>query len=88
MTQRRIRGRAVVQRNRIVIVRPPQLPVVQMCPVCSRKVEMAIPEEAARRRKVSTRTVYRWLDAGLVHFLEVADGEVLVCLNSIEKIRR
>jgi hypothetical protein len=84
MTQRRIRGSAVVRKSRVVVVRPPQVPVVQRCPVCRRKVEMVIPEEAARRAEVSTRTMYRWVDAGRVHFVELADGEVLVCLNSIE----
>ena len=88
MTKRRIRGTAVIRKTRVVVVRPPQIPVLQRCPVCSRKVEMVIPEEAARRSEVSPRTMYRWLDAGRVHFLELADGEVLVCLNSIETTGR
>jgi hypothetical protein len=88
MTQRRIRGSATVRKTRVVVVRPPQIPVFQRCPVCRRKVEMVIPEEAARRSAVSPRTMYRWLDAGRVHFLELADGEVLICLNSIETNRR
>jgi predicted site-specific integrase-resolvase len=43
---------------------------------------MLVPEEAARLRGVDVRTVYRWLEAGTAHFLEVPGG-VVVCLNSI-----
>jgi predicted site-specific integrase-resolvase len=44
---------------------------------------MVLPEEAARRWSISVRTVYRWMDTGTVHFLEVPAG-VLLCLNSIK----
>jgi hypothetical protein len=83
MTQRRIRGTLEVRKTRVVVVRSPQDPVLQRCPVCRRKVEMVIPEEAARRCQVSPRTMYRWLESGRVHFVELSDAEVLVCLNSI-----
>ena len=44
-----------------------------------------IPEEAARHKGVNARTIYRWIDAGVVHIVELPGGDVLVCLNSIEK---
>jgi len=46
---------------------------------------MVVPEEAARLRSIDARTVYRWLEAGTIHFREIPGG-VLVCLNSITSI--
>jgi hypothetical protein len=44
---------------------------------------MAVPEAAACAWKVNIRTIYRWMDFGRIHFLEVPGG-ILVCLNSID----
>lgn len=85
MAKRRIRAKLTVEKDRILIVRPAQTPVQQWCPVCRREAAMVIPEEAARRRGVNARTIYRWIDAGVVHIVELPGGDVLVCLNSIEK---
>jgi len=46
---------------------------------------MCTPEEAAVLTHVSTRTIYRRVEAGRVHFTETAEGLLLVCLNSITR---
>jgi hypothetical protein len=46
---------------------------------------MVLPEEAARLWGVDVRTVYRWPEAGTVHFLGVPGG-VLACLNSMTSV--
>jgi hypothetical protein len=84
MVKRRIRGKIVVQQERTLVVHPAQDPVLQWCSRCGRWVEMTIPEEAARRCGVSFRSMYRRIESGEVHFLELAEGTILVCLNSIE----
>lgn len=48
-------------------------------------VKMVTPEAAAVVAGVSTRTVYRWVEAGKIHFAETPAGLVLVCLNSLLK---
>jgi hypothetical protein len=83
MSKRRIRGRVTLQKDRVRIVRIPQEPVVRWYPECQCRAEMLIPEEAAKRRGVSPRTIYRWMDLGTLHFLEYPGGMVLVCLNSM-----
>ena len=83
MAKRRIRGRVTIQKDRVLIVRAPVEPVVRWCPACRCESGMVVPEEAARRREVTVRTIYRWMEAGTVHFLEVSGG-VLVCLNSMQ----
>ena len=44
---------------------------------------MLTPEEAARLACVSPRTVYRWVEAGRLHFSEMPDGGLFICLASL-----
>jgi hypothetical protein len=52
------------------------------CPACRRQVEMVAPEQAAEIAGVSTRAIYRWIEAGPVHFTE-ARGYLLICVASL-----
>ena len=53
------------------------------CEGCGREVQMTTADEAASLAGVTTRTVYRWVEQGKIHFAETAEGRVLVCLNSL-----
>jgi hypothetical protein len=53
------------------------------CGGCDSEVEMATMGEAAVLAGVSELTVYRRLEAGVLHFSENADGRLLVCLDSL-----
>lgn len=44
---------------------------------------MLTPEQAALVARVSTRQVFRWLEAGRLHFVETASLSPLVCLASL-----
>jgi excisionase family DNA binding protein len=44
---------------------------------------MATPEEAAAIAGVSTRAIYRWIEAGELHFLEGPERNLLVCSTSL-----
>jgi predicted site-specific integrase-resolvase len=48
---------------------------------------MISPEQAARIAGVSTRTIYAWLESGKVHFLEVPEASLLICLDSLSEVR-
>jgi hypothetical protein len=50
---------------------------------CSSPVQMITPEEAAARAGVSTRTIYRWMEAGQLHVIEIEKQALLICLNSL-----
>ena len=45
---------------------------------------MITPDEAAQISQVSTRTIYRWIEAQKVHFAETEKGFSLICLQSLE----
>ena len=82
MAKRRVRGKIAIRTDRITIVHPVQEPVSLWCPVCRSNSSMVVPEEAARRRSIDIRTIYRWIETGTIHVIEVSEG-ILVCLNSI-----
>ena len=44
---------------------------------------MLTPAEAASQSKVTQLAVYRWVEAGLIHFAETDDGGLFVCLASL-----
>jgi hypothetical protein len=47
---------------------------------------MLTTEEAMLLAGTSARAIYRWIEAGSVHYLEMAEGSVLVCPDSILKL--
>lgn len=55
------------------------------CAACGQQVEMVTAFAAAVEREVNLYTIYRWAEAGVIHFLVTAEGELLVCLNSLTR---
>lgn len=83
VVKRRLRGKIAIKTARITVIHPATEPVIQWCPICRCNSSMVVPDKAARLRSADVRTVYRWIEAGAVHFLEVPGG-ALVCLKSIK----
>jgi len=46
---------------------------------------MVTPEVAAGLVRVTARAVYRSVEAGQVHYTETAEGQVLICLRSLQQ---
>ena len=67
----------------LVVRRPGQTPPL-LCASCVGACRMLTPQEAAHRAGVSQRTVYRWVEDGLVHFAETTDGNLFVCLAPLD----
>ncbi|MFL6276067.1 MAG: hypothetical protein ACJ74G_12840 [Blastocatellia bacterium] len=53
------------------------------CATCPQPSPLIAPEEAAALAGTSTRTIYRWVEAGWLHFAETPDGKLLVCPNAL-----
>ena len=71
------------ERSEVFVVRRAKKTSCGWCSRCAAQVGMCTPDEAAALARVSTRTIYRWIEAGRVHFTETAEGLLLVCLSSI-----
>jgi hypothetical protein len=53
------------------------------CFSCANYVKPLTTDEAAIQGHVSSRTIFHWVELGLVHFIESSDGLLLICANSI-----
>ena len=57
------------------------------CAACRAQTRRLRPEEAAAIAAVTPRTIYRWVEAGKLHFTESPDGGLLICLDSLTSNR-
>ena len=73
-----------IETERVLLVRSGSRPLLAWCARCGRKVEMLEPRQAVKAGRVSERVIYRWVEEGKLHFLESSDGELLICLKSLE----
>ena len=78
MTTRRIEIVTEVEREIVVTRRSVR---VRYCKACGGETPMVTPELAADQAAVTVRTIYRWVEAERVHFIETPDGRLLICLN-------
>ena len=72
-----------VESEEIYLRRGPRQPMRAWCGGCEAMVRMVTADEAANLAGITTRTIYRWVEQGKVHFTETAAGKVLVCVNSL-----
>lgn len=75
--------RITVTQERIVSLRGAQVPGAAWCPGCAAVVAMLMPDQAAAIAGVSTRHIFRWLEANRLHFVETGNASPLVCLDSL-----
>ena len=59
---------------------------VVWCEQCAAQVQMLMPEEAAAFVQTTARDIFRRIEAGQVHFLEISSGGLLVCRRSVSTV--
>ena len=59
-------------------------PVTGWCPACAQQVELLSPEQLAQLLGISSREVYRYIDAGKFHGQEAPGGRLLICVKSVQ----
>jgi hypothetical protein len=58
------------------------------CSACRARVEMATIEQAVTMTGLHSRAIYGWVERGLIHFLETAEGHLLICLPSLRDAQK
>jgi hypothetical protein len=76
----------VVETEETVFLRARPQPVEGYCHGCCRQASMITPEQAACIAGVSTRAIYAQVESGRLHFAEVPDGPLLVCVESLSAV--
>jgi hypothetical protein len=77
------RTEITVETDRFIVIRRRIGSPPARCAVCEGQVKMVTPDEAALLARVTSRTVYRWIEADKLHFAETSEGQLFVCLNSL-----
>jgi excisionase family DNA binding protein len=85
MIKRRIE--IVTSTNSTLTVRRAGLRISAWCAGCGAATIRMTPDEAAAEVSVNARAIYRWLEAGRLHFTEIPGGSVMICENSLRAIR-
>lgn len=81
MTTRK-RTRITVETERLLIISRRQ-GAMNWCAGCNKRVKMISVDEAAALTQVSSRTIYRWVEAEKLHFIESTDGLLRICARSL-----
>ena len=79
----KIRTEITIETERVLIIKQRKGRVLAWCPICARQVPMVKVDEAAALCRVSSRTIYRWVETDKVHFVETPQGGLLICLSSL-----
>ena len=80
------RTKITIETERVIVLNRRSLSVRAWCQSCGKQVVMVTVDEAARAACVSARTLYRWVEAEKLHFMETAEGGLLICYTSIPPI--
>lgn len=72
--------------RRVIIINRPSVTPQTRCERCAEPSGMITPDEAAALCNLSTRTVYRWLETGTIHFSDTVGGAPLICLQSLAAV--
>lgn len=81
--KRLTRIETIVEHDEVVVVRRTGKAVQFWCDECRELVPMVRVEDAAALLAATPRAVYRWVEAGKLHFAESERGLVLVCAQSL-----
>jgi hypothetical protein len=77
------RTEITVQSERLLIIPRSNNAKRLWCADCGEQVTRIGSEEAAAIAGVISRTIYRWVEAGRMHFKEVPSGALRICFNSL-----
>jgi hypothetical protein len=73
----------IVEREQVLVIKRLNGLESRWCAECSEQAQMVSVDEAAVLTRLSARAIYRQVEASQLHFLETADGLLLVCINSL-----
>jgi len=79
----RKKSETTIETHQVIMVRRANQIFHGWCPACGAEVQLFTADQAAGIAGTSTRTVYRWVESGTVHFQETAEGRMLICNNSL-----
>ena len=78
------RTEKTVEVHEVYVIRQTSGPLPALCVECpTGDALMVAPEQAAVIAAVPARTIYRWVEARMIHYKEAHDGSLIVCVKSL-----
>ena len=83
MAKRR-RTEKTVEIHEVYVIRQTSGALPALCVECpTGDAILVAPEQAAVIAAVPVRMIYRWVEAGMIHYKEAPDGSLTVCVKSL-----
>jgi excisionase family DNA binding protein len=79
--------RITLETERVIWLRQRRGCAPLWCAGCGDGTRMMSADEAALLTRISTRTIYRWIEADRIHFTGTPDGLLMVCLKSLYDLK-
>jgi tRNA G26 N,N-dimethylase Trm1 len=79
----KIRRRIITETKQIAAILDSATPVMFSCEICGDTSKMVTPLFASKLRDISTRDIYKAIEKGETHFVELPNREFYVCLNTL-----
>ena len=76
------RMRITIETERLLVISRGKS-LYSLCSACGDEVRMVTIDQAAALARISSRELYREVEAGMLHFIETTEGSVLICFNSL-----
>ena len=80
---RRRRTTTTIEQHEVLVMRSSRRLIRVFCPECSDRVVLVTLDEAVKLSGASSRTIHQQIEEKRIHFVETADGLVLICPASI-----
>ena len=72
-----------IEINQLLVLRKPDSLVERWCERCAAQGQWITPDAAALLTNQDTRSIYRRVESGSLHFAETSEAGALVCLGSL-----
>lgn len=80
----RRRKEARIEIHERIIVRTASGSLPALCEECSAGDAILLsPEQASVLTGIPARLIYRWVEAGTIHYREAANGKLTVCIKTL-----
>ena len=83
MIKTKRRTEITIEKRRIIFMNRSKVSVARYCEECGQTVRMVTADVAAALSGLSTRTIYRRVESGDVHYTETPEGPLLICATSL-----
>lgn len=80
---RRRKTETITITHEFVRLARPKEGITTWCGQCANEAKLLPPEDVVLLTGMSAREIYRGVELGDIHFMELTKGDLLICLNSV-----